>query len=470
MAGIIAYGAYVPYNRITRETIGKALETRGGKGERSVAGFDEDSVTMGVEACRAFLKNGLKEEVASLFFATTSAPYQEKLNAGTIHAALELNPEIFALDLGGSVRAGMGALLAAAGNASANGNVSLAVMSDIRVGAPEGAAELNGGDGAAAFLLGEDGVIAEIESTFSKTLEHQALWRLPGEQFAKNWEDRFGMTQVYVPLLVEAGKALAEQSGVAASDLKAVIIDAPLARAVGTVAKSLGLDKRAIVDDMGATVGHTGAAHAALMLASALDGAQPGDRIAVLSVSDGVEGILLCATDAIAPAARPTSVANLIDSKRNDLSYARFLKWRGIIPTERPRRPDPARPAGPPVFRKRHWKFGMIGSECTECGARHLPPQKVCVNCGATDKMKDFPFAEKKGTVATYTLDRLAFTPQPPMVMAMIDFEGGGRVELEITDCDPETVAIGNTVEMTFRRLFTSDGVHNYFWKSRPIR
>ena len=52
----------------------------------------------------------------------------------------------------------------------------------------------------------------------------------------------------------------------------------------------------------------------------------------------------------------------------------------------------------------------------------------------------------------------------------MIYFEGGGRVELEITDCDPETVAIGNTVEMTFRRLFTSDGVHNYFWKSRPIR
>jgi hypothetical protein len=29
---------------------------------------------------------------------------------------------------------------------------------------------------------------------------------------------------------------------------------------------------------------------------------------------------------------------------------------------------------------------------------------------------------------------------------------------------------MGTRVEMTFRRLFTADGIHNYFWKARPIR
>ena len=37
-------------------------------------------------------------------------------------------------------------------------------------------------------------------------------------------------------------------------------------------------------------------------------------------------------------------------------------------------------------------------------------------------------------------------------------------------DVDPEQVAIGNRVEMSFRRISTVAGVHNYFWKARPMR
>ena len=190
----------------------------------------------------------------------------------------------------------------------------------------------------------------------------------------------------------------------------------------------------------------------------------------MLSVSDGVDAVILKATDALSDYEGAQTVASLIESKRNDLGYTRYLKWRGILEAERPRRPDPARPAAPPVFRSRHWKYSFVGNECTECGARHLPPQKVCVKCGAVDKMKELPFSGRRGNVATYTLDHLAYTLQPPMVMAIIDFEGGGRVELEVTDCDPDVVDIGMELEMTFRRFWTADGVHNYFWKARPVR
>ena len=82
----------------------------------------------------------------------------------------------------------------------------------------------------------------------------------------------------------------------------------------------------------------------------------------------------------------------------------------------------------------------------------------------APERLADVP-----ATIATYTIDRLAFSLSPPVVVGVLDFDGGGRFRCELTDVDPATVAIGDRVEMTFRRLFTADGVHNYFWKAKPI-
>ena len=217
-------------------------------------------------------------------------------------------------------------------------------------------------------------------------------------------------------------------------------------------------------------VGHSGAAHAGLLLASALDRSRPGDLILVLSVSDGVDGLVLEATDARASYRPRRTVASLVESRRDDLPYTRYLKWRGLLETEPPRRPDPQKPAAPPSLRSERWKFAFVGSQCEECGAYHLPPQIVCVACRANGRMKPVPFADRRASIRTFTVDRLAFTPQPPMVVAVIDFEGGGRFESELTDCQPDNVAIGRQVEMTFRRLYTADGVHNYFWKARLAR
>lgn len=469
MSGIVSYGAYIPFNRIKRSTIGEALGTGGGKGERSVASYDEDTVSMAVEAARYCLRNAPEGEVKSVLYASTDPPYQEKLNAATLHAALGLDPAARAMDLGGSTRAGLTTLLAANDAASAGGQ-ALAALSDIRLGLPEGAAEQSGGDGAVAFLFGTEDVIAEIEASYSETLEHLATWRLPGEQFAKKWEERFSLSQIYTPLLISGLKGLLDKAGIQASDLSALVIDTPNARAIPAVLKSVNPAPDSLVNGLADTVGHTGTAHAGLMTASALDQAKPGDRIAVVSVSDGVDAVLLRATDAIASRKNPVTVQSQVDSKRNDLSYTRFLKWRGILNAEPPRRPDPARPAGPPSFRDRKWKFACIGSECESCGARHVPPQPVCVSCGASGQMKEISFADRKAKVNTYTLDHLAFTPQPPMVAIVLDFEGGGRMEIEATDCEPDKVGIGDEMEMTFRRFYTADGVHNYFWKARPVR
>ncbi len=469
MSGIVSYGVYIPYNRLQRSVVGQALGTRTGKGERAVASYDEDTVTMAVEAGRHCLSGRDKSGIGSLYFATTRPPYQEKLNAATVHAALDLASDVRALDLGFSVRAGLGSLIAAH-EAAVAGRSSLATLSDIRLGAPEGAAELSGGDAAAAFLMGSEGVLATVESVYSQTLEYLSTWRLPGEEYSRSWEERFTLTQAYIPLLGSALKALSVDSGIRADEFAAVIIDAPNPRAVAAIAKAAGLTEAQLVSDGAAELGHAGTAQAGLMLARALEQASPGDAIAVLSVSDGVDAIALRATEAIAEYAPARSIGDLIASKRNDLSYTAYLKWRGILKTEPPRRPDPDQPAGPPSLRSESWKYGFRGSRCKSCGAQHLPPQVVCVDCGVTADMEEVPFADRAAVVRTFTLDRLAFSLQPPMVVAVIDFDGGGRVQSELTDCEPDKVKIGDPVEMTFRRLFTARGVHNYFWKARPAR
>ena len=78
--------------------------------------------------------------------------------------------------------------------------------------------------------------------------------------------------------------------------------------------------------------------------------------------------------------------------------------------------------------------------------------------------------ADAVGTVVTFTIDRMVYSPSPPVVFAIVDFDGGGRYPVELTDVDPAEVVVGSRVEMTFRRLFSADGIHDYFWKGRPLR
>jgi len=468
MVGIVSYGSYIPYRRLKRAAIAQVLGVAASKGERAVASFDEDSVSMGVEAARDALRGPTGRNVGTLIFATTNPPYAEKLNAAMIGAAASLPTEIRAVDLTGSVRAGMSALLQGADTARGGSN-ALVVLSDCRLGLPEGKAEQSNGDGAAAFVFGTENVIAEIVATASLTREFLDTWRLPDERFAHAWEERFGMTQAQVPLLGKIIQNVLARAGVKAADLAKIVVDAPNPRSIDEALRPLKLDPTKMTDTLALTVGQTGAAHAALMLTGVLPAAKPGDLILVASMADGADAMILRVTPAAASFKPAHSLGRLIESK-GDVSYGNYLKWREILPTEPPRRPDPERPAAPPMLRAERWKFGFIGTRCTACGTPQLPPQRVCVKCRAFDKMEPYPFADRTAKIATYAIDRLAYSLNPPTINVVLDFEGGGRFLCEMTDCEPDKVAIGDEVEMTFRRLFTAAGVHNYFWKARPKR
>ena len=141
MAGIVSYGSYVPYRRLKRSAIAAVLGTPAGKGERAIASFDEDSVSMAVEAARDAIKSAPPGEVQALIFATTTPPYAEKLSAAVIGAAAMLPAEIRASDMTGSVRAGMSAILQGADAVSGGAKRALVAIGDSRLAAPEGKAE-----------------------------------------------------------------------------------------------------------------------------------------------------------------------------------------------------------------------------------------------------------------------------------------------------------------------------------------
>ncbi len=469
MAGIVSYGSYIPYRRLKRAAIAAMLGVPASRGERAVASFDEDSVSMAVEALRDALKGAPHATIGSLLFATTTPPYGEKLNAALVGAAAQLPAEIRAADLTGSTRAGLSGLLQAAEAAQATGTSAAIAMADARLGAPEGKMEQQSGDGGAAFILGREGALAEIVASVSFTREFLDGWRAPGERFGHSWEERFALTQAYAPLLEKAVTTVLEKAGVKPGDLARVILDAPNPRAVDEFARAAKLDPAKLGDSLALTVGQAGAAHVGLMLTATLPSCKPGDLILVAGIADGADAAVLRVTPAAATFRPVHSVGRMVESK-GDVSYPSYLKWREILPTEPPRRPDPDRPAGPPMMRSQKWKFGLVGSRCTACGTPQLPPQRVCVKCRALDKMEPYAFADRVGRVATYAFDRLAYSLNPPVINVVVDYDGGGRFLCEMTDCEADKVAIGDEVEMTFRRLFTADGIHNYFWKARPKR
>jgi 3-hydroxy-3-methylglutaryl CoA synthase len=438
-----------------------------GKGERAVASFDEDAVSMAVEAARDVVRDA--EAPDALLFATTSPPYAEKLNAATIQAALGLPGFVRSAELGASSRMGLASLLLGTDAAEA-GRRPLVCAADVVVGAPGGARESQGGDAAAAFLLGPDAeAAARLVASASATTEVLDVWRLPGDPFAKQWEERFG-AEVLAPVLQETVVRALVAARLEPTDLAAVILDGGNPRAAEGLPRALRLKPEQLADGLQAGVGRAGAAHAGLLLARALDRAKPGERILVASLGDGCDVAIFEATERVASARPRHAVDEWIASKRSDLAYNAWLKWRGVLPFEPPRRPDPERPAAPAMRRHESWKLAFTGSRCTACDAAHLPPQRVCSACGAVDRMRADPFADRSARVTTYTLDHLAYSLQPPTVDAVLDFEGGGRLACELTDVEPSRVAIGDEVEMTFRRLYTGAGVHNYFWKARPRR
>ncbi|MFN8026652.1 MAG: hydroxymethylglutaryl-CoA synthase [Acidimicrobiia bacterium] len=423
MRGIVSSAAYLPYRRLDRTQIAPFVGQGGGKGTRTVASYDEDSTTMAVEAGRLALR-GTGAVPNQLLFGTTFPAYADKTNATAVHAALRLPHDSLALDLGASVRSAVGGLLLALEGTG----TSLVVSADVRTGLPGSGEEAAGGDGAAALVVGDDNVIAEFLGRASVSDEFVERWRQPGEQRTKVWDEKFSEINL-VPLGVRAWNQALEAAGITANDVKAAAVSAPVAR----VAKSMGgkLDGVHVIDDLSATVGNTGAAQPALLLAALLEQAEPGQVVALVAVVLADERMCCCS----GPPARWESYRPARADRRAGrgrwCAALRQVPRGGACCRWSLRRPEPGRISRPQSQRGRDWKFGFVGSKNPETGEIHMPPARVSSDGLRTDEMEPIAMADAVGTVVTFTIDRMAYSPSPPVVFAVVDFDGSGRLPIE---------------------------------------
>jgi hydroxymethylglutaryl-CoA synthase len=242
---------------------------------------------------------------------------------------------------------------------------------------------------------------------------------------------------MYLPLAEEAWNAALKSADLTVDQIDIATIAGMHARSVQRFARQL---KQLQSFDLAATVGNAGIAQAQLLLTQALETAQPNQVVALISLADGADVLLFKIHKTSTP---KRTVAQQIETAK-DVPYARFLSWRGMITPEPPNRPEPARVSAPAAERADDWKFGLSNEHAQ--------------------------LADERGTIVTFTVDRLAYSPSPPVVFAIVDFDNGQRLPLELTDVDPDELSVGDKVEMTFRKLSTADGIHNYFWKARPVR
>lgn len=466
--GIISCGAYVPWNRLGPGANGWAAST-----ERAVASFDEDSITMAVAAAINCLDGLPRQDVGALYFASTTPPYKEKSNATTVSVAADLPFETLSMDFSDSLRAGTAALQAAI-DAVKGGTAKqvLLAAADMRVPQPRSEFEPIFGDGAAALLIGNSKVAVELEDSYAVSHEMLDVWRADGDVFVRTWEDRFVIEEGYLKILPQVVSKLLDRNKLQPKDIAKAVFYAPDSRRHGEMARKLGFDpKTQVPDPLFSTVGNTGAAFAPMMLVAALEQAKVGDRILLANYGNGADAFLFRVTEEIEAIRNRRGVRAYIESKRILPDYETYAVWRGLIDKAPPTRRPPLRTPSPSALHREESKnLRFHGTKCKRCGYPQYPPQRICTRCHTKDEFEDYRFSDKRAKVFTYTLDRLGPTPDPPLVVSVIDFDGGGRMFSIMTDRDVDKLGIGMPVEMTFRRFYSSEGIHNYFWKCLPVR
>ena len=471
--GIGLCGSYIPYLRLDRGIIAEIWGRRSIGGERSVANNDEDCITMAVEAARNCLKGRGLEDVDGLFFATTSPPYKEKMNATFIAAAVDLKREITTTDFAHSLRAGTGALKAAFDSVGCGSlNSVLVTAADCRLGYPRSDQEQAFGDGASALLVGQENLLATFEGSYSISDEMMDVWRNPEDTFVRTWEGRFILGEGYINHMKEVVTGILKKYSLEPADISKAILPAPDIRTHQNLVKQLGLDmKTQVQDPLLSDVGHCGTAHSLLMLVGALEEAAPGDTLLLAAYADGADAMLFKVTEAIKKEQNQNRLKDCIAQKFPLPSYARFLSYKGLVETA-PGEPFRLFPSATVSWRERKSILRCHGSRCRECGQLTFPIQRICYHCSAKDDFDEVPIYNLEGEVFTFTLDTLAGRSDDPVVVQTIADLGEDKVRFYgmMTDCDPSEVKVGMPVGLTFRRIYDGAGMHNYFWKCRPVR
>ncbi len=473
--GIVDAAAYVPAMRLARKAIFAANAWANpalkglAQGARSMCNWDEDSVTMGVEAARRCLAGHNRESVRRLYFASTTSPFADRQCAAIAGEALNLSGNLGALDLANSRNAGLQALCEARQGQSQ----ALVVAADARRAKPASIQELQYGHGAAAVLLGSEDTIADVVAEFRLSQDFVDQFRGSGEAFDYRWEERWIRDRGYRAILPMLVRGVLEQAGVAPGQLDRAVLPAAPPRMTASLARGLGLSIEAVQDGRLADVGDTGAPHPLLLAVDALAQADPGELILVVGFAQGGIGLLLKTTGKLPAWQQRNAQRAALSPPRPENAYTKHLSFSGLLPMDFGMRAEADTRTHLSSFdRHRAELTGFAGGRCPVCGAVQFPRSSRCVNpdCNAEAEQEVVLLAEQAGEVSSFTQDWLAYTPHPPLQYGLAATANGARVLMEFTECPLDKMRVGMKLRFVFRihALDSHRGYRRYFWKGAP--
>lgn len=466
-ASILAIGEYVPRWRIARSVIGAAMgwargRSKGGEGARSFAHWDEDALTMAVEACRQALSASQGAAPEALMLASTSMPFADRSNAGLVREALNLGSGIMLADLAGSRRSATTALaevLQSPGNA-----LRLLCASECVDTQPGSDNEADTGHAAAAVLTGAGPGLATLRAAGRLHEDFLDQYRMSDQRFDYTLEARWQTDAGIRKQLQTLIKATLDEAGLDAAEADWLLLPFN-ARVAKTVAKDCGLATAFRPDGLVGELGRCGAAQPLLMLSRVLREASPGQHIVLVGAGQGFDVLVLEVT-ATAPAALSAPL-------RFEENYLRYLGMRGLLDIDNGIRAERDNRSSQSAAYRRHAELnGFIGGRCPDCSMLQFPMAAICVHCHSTQPQQRESLAALTGEVNSFTEDWLAYTPRPPLIFGNVHFAGKANVLMEFTDFEAGELKAGQAVRMAFRikDFDPKRGFRRYFWKPAPMQ
>ncbi|MEM6554301.1 MAG: OB-fold domain-containing protein [Pseudomonadota bacterium] len=475
--GITHYGGYNPRLRMSRDTIFKAHAwmnpgLRGASaGMRSFGDWDEDPITFGVEAVRDALPERARNSVERFILCSTSSPFAYRQNATIAAAALNLDPSVQCLDVGGSDNAALIALAQACQN---QGAATLIAASE-RVRTPAmSLMEMRVGDGGAALRIGEENVLAMLVGEGHVSEDFIDRHRASSNDFDYLWEERWIRDEGFSRLVAKAAMHALNSANLKAEQINHLIAPSYLPNAQTLIARKLGIDEGAIADHLMSSCGYVGSAHGLLVLSSVLSTAKPGDRILIVQMGQGATALIFEVTEKIETYRSQRGVASWLARAEVQADYLKLAVFNRVLDWDRGMRGErDTKTAYSALNRDSAAITGLIAGKCRKTGVVQFKPSRLSVapNETALDSFEPYPLSEKSARVVSFSADRLSFSLHPPSYVGLIDFDGGGRMPVQFTDIGSDGLDTGDRMRMVFRiKDFDEQrGFRRYFWKAQPF-
>lgn len=338
--GIVGYGAYIPRYRLPAKEVSRVWT--GGAGgipvqEKSVPGYDEDVVTMSIEAARnAVTRAGIDPElIRAVWVGSESHPYAVKPTSTIVAEALGIVPHTQAADWEFACKAGTEALIAAVGLVGSNmADYTLAIGMDTAQSRPGDALEYTAAAGGAAFVVGPGGdSVAIIESTYSFVTDTPDFWRRAYQQYPEHGQ-RFTGEPAYFKHITSAAERYLETTSTQAEDYEYAVFHQPNSKFPSRVAKTLGFTQEQVSPGMLVpSIGNTYSGAAIVGLTAILDIAKPGDRILMVSYGSGAgsDAVGIRVTEKITERKDLAPRTQQYVNRRTEIDYAAYTRMRGIL-------------------------------------------------------------------------------------------------------------------------------------------